>query len=194
MSKKITHTPIFNWMVHIVLDSLITSKTRIKLLLKFFANPGMSAYLRSLAEEFGESTNSVRVELNRLTEANLLTACDEGRTKIYRANPKHPLFNEVQSMVRKYMGIDQLSGLIFEKIAALGNVEKAYLVGDYAQGLDEGCIEIVVVGNVDEKALEELVNKAEAIVRRDIRVQIIFSESHLDKQQPNILIWDKNNQ
>ena len=50
-----------------MLDTLITSKTRIKLLMKFFMNPRTRAYLRELASEFGESTNSIRVELNRLS-------------------------------------------------------------------------------------------------------------------------------
>ena len=54
-----------------MLDSLITSKTRVKLL-KFFMNPETRSYLRSLAEEFGESTNAVRVELNRLEKAGIL--------------------------------------------------------------------------------------------------------------------------
>ena len=55
-----------------MLDALITSKTRVRLLVKFFLNPTMKAYLRQLADEFGESTNAVRVELNRLKEAGLL--------------------------------------------------------------------------------------------------------------------------
>ena len=52
-----------------MLDALITSKTRVRLLVKFFLNPTMKAYLRELASEFDESTNSVRLELNRLKEA-----------------------------------------------------------------------------------------------------------------------------
>jgi len=68
--------------LNVKLDSLITSQTRVKLLLKFFLNPERRSYLRELAEEFGESTNSVRVELNRLNEAGLLTSFDEGRTKV----------------------------------------------------------------------------------------------------------------
>ena len=55
-----------------MLEALITSKTRVRLLVRFFLNPTMKAYLRQLADEFGESTNSVRVELNRLTEAGIL--------------------------------------------------------------------------------------------------------------------------
>ncbi|MDD3425572.1 MAG: winged helix-turn-helix domain-containing protein, partial [Aminobacterium sp.] len=88
-----------------MIDSLITSKTRVKLLLKFFLNPENRSYLRELADEFGESTNSVRVELNRLTDAGLLESHDEGRTKLYKANTKHPLFSEIRAIVTKTLGI-----------------------------------------------------------------------------------------
>ena len=49
-----------------MLDSLITSKTRLRLLIKFFLNIANKGYLNGLANEFGESTNSVRKELNEL--------------------------------------------------------------------------------------------------------------------------------
>ncbi len=52
-----------------MIEALITSKTRIRLLVKFFLNPTMSAYLRELSEEFGESSNGIRVELNRMANA-----------------------------------------------------------------------------------------------------------------------------
>ena len=61
--------------------------------------------VREIAKEFNESTNSVRVELNRLTQAGLLETVDEGQTKIYSANTKHILFPEISSMVRKFLGI-----------------------------------------------------------------------------------------
>ena len=82
-----------------MLDTLITSKTRIKLLMKFFMNPDIRAYLRELASEFGESTNSIRVELNRLSKAKLLSSKNAGRTIEYRANTKHTLFHEIHSLV-----------------------------------------------------------------------------------------------
>jgi len=50
-----------------MLDSLITSKTRIKLLLKFFLNTSTHAYLRGLADEFGESTNASLDNIKRKT-------------------------------------------------------------------------------------------------------------------------------
>jgi predicted transcriptional regulator len=69
-----------------MLDSLITSKTRIKLLLKFFLNSDNKSYLRNLEQEFGESSNAIRVELNRLEEADLLRSEVSGNKKFFSAN------------------------------------------------------------------------------------------------------------
>ncbi len=91
-----------------MLDSLVTSKTRIKLLLKFFINPETRAYLRELSKEFEESTNSVRLELNRLTKANLLVAQNKGRTVMYNANTDHAFFRDIREIARKYVGIDRI--------------------------------------------------------------------------------------
>ncbi|MFZ4634996.1 MAG: ArsR family transcriptional regulator, partial [Saprospiraceae bacterium] len=55
-----------------MIDALISSKTRIKLLLKFFLNSNTTAYLRNLESEFGDSTNAISIELNRREEAGLL--------------------------------------------------------------------------------------------------------------------------
>ena len=82
-----------------MLDALITSKTRVRLLVKFFLNPTMKAYLRELANEFNESTNSVRLELNRLKDAGLLDSHQEGNTVIYQAKQDHPLFPKFEKLL-----------------------------------------------------------------------------------------------
>ncbi len=159
-----------------MLDSLITSKTRLKLLLKFFLNPGTSAYLRGLADEFGESTNSVRVELNRLSKAGFLEAAAEegdGRTRLYRANERHPLFPELQKIVRKVTGIDQV---VEQIVSRLGNVELAFITGDYARGVDSGLIDLVLVGEIDRAYLDSLVGKLEGIIRRKIRTLVLSAD------------------
>jgi len=160
-----------------MLDSLITSKTRIKLLLKFFLNPGTRAYLRGLATEFGESTNSIRVELNRLTEAKLLKSVNSGRTVEYRANKDHTLFKDLQSVVKKFVGIDTL---VEELAAKLGNIQAAYVIGDYARGVDSGLIDLVLVGDVDEKNLKEMIEKTEGLIDRKIRT-LVLNQSNLKK-------------
>jgi len=75
-----------------MLESLITSKTRLRLLVKFFINAANQGHLRGLAEEFSESTNAIRKELNNLSEAGYLEKEAIRNTISYRANIKHPLF------------------------------------------------------------------------------------------------------
>ncbi|WP_346353541.1 hypothetical protein [Azotosporobacter soli] len=141
-----------------MLDSIITSKTRIQMLLRFFMNPEREAYLRELASEMGDSTNGIRVELNHLAKAKLIECVSEGRTKSYRANRKHPIFPELHAIVKKMMGVDTLLAEIIER---LGDVKTAFITGDYARGIDGGIIDLVLVGNVDQAYLQELVKKAE---------------------------------
>ena len=69
-----------------MLDTLISSKTRVKLLLKFFLNSNTRSYLRSLETEFGESTNAIRIEINRFEQAGMLSSELVGNKKMFRAN------------------------------------------------------------------------------------------------------------
>ncbi len=176
-----------------LLDSLITSKTRIKLLLKFFLNPGTRAYLRGLATEFGESTNAIRVELNRLTDAKLLKSVNSGRTVEYRANKQHSLFKDLQSVVKKFVGLDKVA----EELAAkLGDIQAAYVIGDYAKGNDSGLIDLVLVGQVDDEKLKEVTKKTEELIDRKIRT-LVLAPTDLEKLQSRLdiehalFIWGK---
>lgn len=176
-----------------MLDSLITSKTRIKLLLKFFLNTNTKAYLRSLADEFGDSTNSIRVELNRMTKAGLLTTESDGRTKLYIANKKHPLFSDIHKIILKFTGIDQVIDVV---LANLGTVELAFVTSDYAQGIDSGIIDIVVVGIIDRLYFQSLVEKVEELINRKIRSLILdWNEFERLKEtlkiSSSVIIWNK---
>ena len=91
-----------------MLETIITSKTRLNLLVKFFVNIANKGYLNSLANEFGESTNSVRKELNSLTSAGYLEKKTINNKIFYSANVKHPLFDTLQSIVRKHLGIEDI--------------------------------------------------------------------------------------
>jgi len=170
---------------------LITSKTRIKLLLRFFLNVGTKAYLRELSREFQISTNAVREELNQLTDAKLLKSNREGRRIYYEANRSHPLLPELTSMVRKVMGIDSVIDGIINRLGAL---ERAYLIGDYAVGKDTGIIDLLLVGNIDRYHLEDLSRKTERYIKRKIRCLVLKQDELEDffqkfENQPKLLLW-----
>jgi hypothetical protein len=172
-----------------MIESLITSKTRIKLLLKFFFNSQTKSYLRSLEKEFGESTNAIRIELNRFEEAGMVKSEIIGNRKYFQANTKHPLYNDINNIIKKFIGIDK----IVERITSqIGDLEAAYVTGDFAKGHDSGIIDLVLVGsNLEEDYISRLVSKAQELIDRKIRYIVIDENQmkQLFENQPALLIW-----
>ena len=177
-----------------LLSGLISSKTRIKLLTRLFFNPKVRSYLRELSKEFNVSTNAVREELNQLKKTDLIKSEKNGRQVYYMANTKHTLFPELKSMVSKVMGIDQVIDSI---ISRLGNLERAYLVDDYAEGKDTGIIDILLIGDINDYHLNDLSRKTERYIKRKIR-SLVMTKVEFDnfqselKNRPRVLIWKAN--
>ena len=179
-------------MTQTMLDAVIPSRTRVQILVKLFLNPGIRAYLRSLAKEFDVSPHAVRTELNNLRRHKVLVSERDGRNVYFRANTGHPLFPELSSMVRKITGIDDLVKSVVDR---LGNLEAAYLVGDYARGADTGIIDVVLVGRIDRVQLEDFVAKTEAYIERRIR-SLVLSKEEFDRMRnstgfkPILRLWE----
>ena len=165
-----------------MIETLISSKTRIKILLKFFLNSRNSSYLRGLESEFQDSTNAIRLELNRLEQAGFIESDVEGNKKMYRANTKHPLFDEIHNILRKHIGLDHI---IENVIKRLGEVHSVYLAGSFARGIDGPIIDLIIVGHVDKIYLIQLIEKAEKMVDRKIRYVLYAPEEwRLQTAQP----------
>jgi hypothetical protein len=176
-----------------MIDTLISSKTRIKLLMKFFLNSSTVSYLRGLESEFGESSNAIRVELNRLEKAGMLKSEMNGNKKMFKANKKHPLFDEVHSILLKHIGIDTIVTNVIER---LGDVNRVYLAGTFSRGLDGPVIDLIFVGDIDAAYLVKLIKKAEELVQRKIRYLVYTKEefnelSVSDFEYEPLLLWNK---
>ena len=131
--------------------------------------------------------------MNRLKEAELLESHHEGNTIVYQAKQNHPLFPEIRKIVTKVTGIDSVVESLIERI---GNMEHAYLVGDYAKGMDTGLIDVVLIGDLDKTILQEAVDTAEKLIDRKIRTLVLtkdeFEANTFKKNEPFLLLWSKN--
>lgn len=177
-----------------MLESIITSKTRIKLLLKFFLNSNTTSYLRQLEAEFGENSNAIRMELNRLEKAELLFSFLKGNKKLYQANEKHPLFKDIHNIVFKHTHIDEIIEKVIRKI---GDVQCAFLTGDLAQGKNSMVIDLLFVGDhVNRAYLSELCDKTEKLINRHLRYVVVAEnekELYLKNFQDVLLLWSSEN-
>ncbi len=173
-----------------MLESLITSKTRLKLLMKLFINAQTKAYLRGLGSEFGESTNAIRIELNRFEQAGLIVSENIGNRKYFKANTHHTFFTDIHQLLLKQVGIDTL---IDKVLTNIGQLEQAYITGDFAKGMPGKIIDILLVGNkLDHNYINKLIAKAESMVSFKVRY-IIISPHELDQylkpDDPQLLVY-----
>jgi hypothetical protein len=169
-----------------VLEHLITSRTRLKMLLKFFLNSHSKAHLRGLAEEFGESTNSIRHELTNLSKAGYLVSNGKGNIIEYSANVNHPLYPELQKLIHKYLGIDKIiDNVVNQVLTRVGELQLALITGDYANGKDTGIIDLVLVGNIDLTYTNSYVAKAEKLINRKIRL-LALTEEEFEKNKKSL--------
>lgn len=177
-----------------MIETLISSKTRVKLLMKFFLNSSNVAYLRNLESEFGESTNAIRLELNKFEKAGFLASHNQGNKKIFQVNTRHPLYKDINSIVMKMTGLNYVIDYILERI---GKLEKVYLIGKLSQGQSSEFIDIVLVGGeLNKPFLMEQIEKAEKKIGKKIRyVHFHTEEFDINKiKEPGmhpLLLWAK---
>tara|TARA_B100001989_G_C24330127_1_gene359551 strand:- start:167 stop:676 length:510 start_codon:yes stop_codon:yes gene_type:complete len=149
-----------------MLGQLITSKTRLRLLIKFFVSQANKGHLNGLATEMGESTNSIRRELNHLQGAGYLEKLKVNNKVEYRANTKHPLFEVLRKVVLKHLGLEDVVETVLER---MGEVDQIILVGDYAKGNDSGLIEVFLIGkDLNMDYIAQLEEKIESMISRKV--------------------------
>ncbi len=136
------------------------------MLIKFFVSAANKGYLNGLANEFNESTNSIRKELNNLSDAGYLLRSKQNNRVIYNADTKHPLFKVLQKIVRQHLGLEEIVETV---ISRMGDLDIIALTGDYAKGIDSGLIQILIIGDkVNNEYLENLKPKIKNKTSRDV--------------------------
>ncbi|MDA0754325.1 MAG: ArsR family transcriptional regulator [Candidatus Marinimicrobia bacterium] len=169
-----------------MLGELITSKTRLRLLVKFFISQANKGYLNGLASEMGESTNSIRKELNHLYAAGYLNKIKSNKKIEYNVNVNHPLYETLKKVVYKHLGLEDIIENILEK---MGDVEKIAIIGDYARGVDSGNIEVIVVASeINFKYISQLEKKIEDLISRRVS---FFLTSRTPVSKDILIIYSK---
>jgi len=158
-----------------MIESILQGKIRVKLLTKLLVNPSNTVYLRGLEKEFGVSSNTVRNELNKMRDIKLIEVVEnlDSNQKQYRANSKHPLFENLRGIILKQVGFDTLIEKVFSQ---LGEINSVYLTNNWAEGKESTFIDLVVVGEVDRNYMMLLIEKVEKVIVRKIRVAVFGDE------------------
>lgn len=170
-----------------MLEKIITSKTRLRLLIKFFISQANTGYLNGLAAEMGESTNSIRKELNNLHGAGYIEKIKNDNKIEYKVNSKHPLYKTLREIVLKHLGLVDLVETVLER---MGEVDKIILIGDYARGIDSGSIEIFLTGkSLNTDYITNLEKKIKKLIGRKVN---FYLTNNYKKSKYSIVLYSKD--
>jgi hypothetical protein len=158
-----------------MLQDLIVSKVRTKLLQTFFSQPKEMFYIRQLVRLIGEEINAIRRELQRMEKSGLIKKENRGNRIYFWLNKDYPFYQDLLSMVNKTVG---LGGEILKKRTKIGNIKFAFLSGRLARGLTPKAdrVDLLVVGDLNLNNLASLVREQESKLGREINYSVMTKE------------------
>jgi len=158
-----------------MLQDLMVSKVRVKLLQTFLAQPKEMFYIRQLVRLLGEEINAIRRELQRMERLGMVKKENRGNRIYYWFNKDYPLYQDVLSIVNKTVG---LGGEILKKKSKIGNIRFAFISGRMARGLTPKAerVDLLVVGELDLNNLAGLVKEQEGKLGREINYSVMTKE------------------
>ncbi|HBR80270.1 MAG: putative transcriptional regulator [Candidatus Uhrbacteria bacterium GW2011_GWE2_45_35] len=162
------------------IEQLFGSKTRARLLGLFLENPEQSFFVRELTRKIDAQLNSVRRELQNLIELGLVvenTAKDTGvkkalsdRKKFYVANTNFLLFHDLRNLFRKIQIL--LKQSLVQEIQSRGDVDLLIFTGRFVDS-KEVQTDILIVGSIDQKALQKIVSEFEVELGYEINYTLM---------------------
>jgi len=153
-----------------MLKALFSSQTRVKLLKSFLLNPQEEFFIRQLTRLLDEQINSVRRELDNLKKIGLVKSRLRNRHKYFFTNTSFPLYNELRNIFVKAYAEEKNMKKDLEK---LGQIDFAMIGGQLVND-KEGDIDLLIVGNVVTKKLEDYFIKD--LGKHDIKFSVMNKE------------------
>jgi predicted nucleotidyltransferase len=151
-----------------LLEYLLGSRLRARLLGWLFSHPGERYFVRQLAGLLGEDSTNLSRELARLADLGLVTGSRDGQQKYFRINAEAPVFPELRGLVLKTSG---LGDLIRESLQPLaGRVRVALVFGSFAAGKADAAsdVDLLVVGDVSLRELVEALSPIQNRLGREV--------------------------
>ena len=165
-----------------MLEALISSKVRVKLLTLFLLNPESEFYVREIVRMTGENINGVRRELANLESFGLLVGRRRGNQHYFTVNRDFFLYTDLQQLVLKTEGVARV---IRENLSSLQNIECMFVYGSFAKGTAGGRsdIDLFIVGDVNEEVLIPLVHTGERAINREINYTLMRGSEFAQRRE-----------
>lgn len=159
-----------------MLEDVIISKTRVKLLELFLTNPGKIFHVRDLVRRVKEEINAVRRELSHLEKKGMVSKEPRGNRLYYMMRRDYPLYFEFMEIFAKTRG---LGADMLKNRAKLGRLKFIAFSGRFTRRLpkvDAERVDVLVVGDVVLPELALLIRMEEARRSEEINYTVMTEE------------------
>ena len=171
-------------MESVMLETFYITKSKIRqdLLAIFFTNPSQKYYLRELQRILGYSAGSIRRELLKFQKDNLFNTQRVGNLLYYSLNTKHPLFEELSSIVSKTIGVE---GRLRKALSSIKKIKTAFIYGSFAANSQSPSsdIDLMIIGNPNTSSLNEKIAELEKILKREINITLYYLKEYEAKKR-----------
>ncbi|TSC54351.1 MAG: putative PaaX family transcriptional regulator [Microgenomates group bacterium LiPW_31] len=158
-----------------MLQDLVISKCRVKLLQTFLGQPNEIFYIRQLVRRIGEEINAVRRELDHLETAGIVKKENRGNRIYYWVDRNYPLYGDLLALISKTVGLGET---IIKNKNKIGRIKIAMLSGRFARGLPtkEGAVDLLIVGDILIPELGKIIRNEETKVGKEINYTVMNKE------------------
>ncbi len=153
-----------------MLDQLLGSRTRSKVLRLLLTNPAKSYFVREISRKIHEHMNSVRRELLFLTQVGIVRATGEGQKRYYQAATEYALYPELKALVFKAQVMQEQE--LLAAIQKSGRIHLLVLTGFFV-GQNDAATDILIVGTVNRQKLQRLIKSFQEHFDRDIHYTVL---------------------
>jgi predicted nucleotidyltransferase len=172
-------------------DLLFPNQYRRKVLGLLLMRPDQQIHLRELARVIGAAPGTLKKELDALCGVGLLRAERVGNQVRFCANTAHPVFPELQALIRKTIGLADALRLSLAPLA--GRIDAAFIFGSMASGTESAGsdIDLMVVGDAGFAEIVDATYAAQATLGREINPKVMSaSEWQAKKAERNAFLQD----
>lgn len=166
-----------------MIEQLLGSKTRVKLLQLFMSNPNRSFYVREITRKIDEQINSVRRELSNLLNIGIIISDTTNNRLYYEVNQNYEFYEPLRAIFGGgSVEVSKVTKSQQDEYKALGNVELLIYTGQFTRDERAG-VDILIVGNTNANAVQKFVSELEAQEGKELRYTVMTLSDYEYRQQ-----------
>lgn len=164
-----------------ILAEILSSKVRAEIFRILFGINHNELHLREIERRTGYTIGTVRQEVLKLINSELIMKRVSGNRTYFSANKNHPLFLEIHNLVLKTSGlVDIIKNALNNKSICFSFVFGSMASGNIKQDSD---VDLFIIGDIGLRSISKLLKGKNNLIGREINVHTMTEKEFISRKQ-----------